>query len=167
MTRDLETATDGALSAYSREDTASDEEFILFLSVVATMGIVLVAISLGGVFNTVLLETRQRTRELAVLKAVGMTPRQVVVLVLCSVGPLALVAGLLGVPLGLLSQRAVLGYMGDTFANTAIPDSAFDVFPPLLLLALACSGLAIAVAGAYLPAQRAARARIAPVLLAE
>ena len=29
------------------------------------MGVVLVAISLGGVFNTVLLETRQRTRELA------------------------------------------------------------------------------------------------------
>ena len=101
------------------------------------MGIVLVAISLGGVFNTVLLETRQRTRELAVLKAVGMTPRQVVVLVLCSVAPLALVAGLLGVPLGLLSQRAVLGYMGDPSANTAIPDSAFDVFPPLLLAGLA------------------------------
>jgi ABC-type lipoprotein release transport system permease subunit len=32
---------------------------------------------------------------------------------------------------------------------------------------LALTGLAIAVVGAYLPAQRAARARIAPVLQAE
>ena len=41
----------------------------------ASMGVVLVAISIGGVFDTVLLETRQRTREMAVLKAIGLTPR--------------------------------------------------------------------------------------------
>jgi putative ABC transport system permease protein len=57
--------------------------------------------------------------------------------------------------------------MGHTSANTAIPEVSFDVFPPLLLVALACSGLAIAVLGAYLPAVRAARAHIAPVLQAE
>jgi len=167
FTTNLEQATNGAVSTYTLEDTTSDEEFLLFLSVVAFLGAVLVAISLGGVFNTVLLETRQRTRELAVLKAVGLTPHQVVALVLSTVAPLALVAGLVGVPLGLLSQRAVLGYMGQIAANTAIPNVSFDVFPPFLLVALAGSGLAIAVAGAYLPAQRAARARIAPVLQAE
>jgi putative ABC transport system permease protein len=167
FTTSLEQATNGALSTYTLEDTTADEEFLLFLSVVAFMGAVLVAISLGGVLNTVLLETRQRTRELALLKAVGLTPRQVVALVISTVAPLALLAGLVGVPLGLLSQRAVLGYMGQIAADTAIPEVSFDVFPPLLLVALACSGLAIAVAGAYVPAQRAARARIAPALQAE
>ena len=87
------------------------------------MGIVLVAISLGGVFNTVLLETRQRTREMAVLKAVGLTPAQVVAMVLASVVPVGLLAGLLGVPLGLAFQRAVLTYMGEVAAQTRDPGS--------------------------------------------
>ena len=87
------------------------------------MGIVLVVISLGGVFDTVLLETRQRTREMAVLKALGMAPRQVVVMVVSSVVPVAVLAGLLGVPLGIVFQRAVLAYMGEVAAETAIPET--------------------------------------------
>jgi putative ABC transport system permease protein len=160
-------ATGGRVGAYTIDDSTADEEFLLFLSVVATMGIVLVAIAFGGVFNTVLLETRQRTREMAVLKALGMAPRQVVAMVVASVVPVGLAAGLLGVPIGLVFQRAVLSYMGQVVGGTGIPDSTFDVFGPVFLTLLAIGGLAIAVAGAYLPAQRAARARIAPVLLAE
>ena len=56
----------------------------------AFMGIVLVAISLGGVFNTVLLETRQRMREMAILKALGLTPPQVIVMVVASIVPVGL-----------------------------------------------------------------------------
>jgi putative ABC transport system permease protein len=81
--------------------------------------------------------------------------------------PAGLLAGLLGVPLGLVFQRAVLAYLGVTAAKTAIPESSFDVFGPLAFMGLALAGLAIAAVGAYLPAQRAARARIAPVLQAE
>jgi putative ABC transport system permease protein len=159
--------TGGGVGAYTIEDSTADEEFLLFLSVVATMGIVLVAIAFGGVFNTVLLETRQRTREIAVLKALGMAPRQVIAMVVASVIPVGLVAGLLGVPLGLAFQRAVISYMGTVVGGSGIPDSSFDVFGPIFLTVLALGGLAIAATGAYLPAQRAARARIAPVLLAE
>ena len=155
------------IGVYAIDDSTQDEEFLLFLSVVALLGIVLVAISFGGVFNTVLLETRQRTRELAVLKALGMAPRQVVAMVVASVVPIGLVAGLLGVPIGLAFQRAVLSYMGETFANTNVPERSFDVFGPVLLGILALGGLAIAAVGAWLPAQRAARARIGPVLQAE
>lgn len=57
--------------------------------------------------------------------------------------------------------------MGETFANTNIPERSFDVFGPGLLALLGLGGLAIAVVGAWVPAQRAARARIAPVLQAE
>ena len=130
-------------------------------------GIVLTVMSLGGVFNTVLLETRQRTRELAVLKTLGLTPNGVVTMVVSSVVPLALLAGVVGVPFGLLAQRAVLTYMGEIAAKTRIPPADFDVLPAFALLALALTGLAIGAAGALLPARRAARARIAPVLQAE
>ena len=131
------------------------------------MGIVLVAISLGGVFDTVLLETRQRTREMAVLKALGMAPRQVVVMVVSSVVPVAVAGRPARRPARLVFQRAALAYMGQVAAGTRVPESTIDVFAPAAIVGLALTGLAIAAVGAYLPAQRAARARIAPVLQAE
>ena len=163
----LATATNHQVSASTMDDSDLDASFLLFLSVITFMGAVLVVISLGGVFDTVLLETRQRTREMAVLKALGLTPRQVIAMVVASVVPVGLVAGLLGVPLGIVFQRAALGYMGQVAAQTRVPESTFDVYGPLAIAGLALAGLAIAVIGAYLPAQRAARARIAPVLQAE
>jgi putative ABC transport system permease protein len=148
-------------------DSSSDTSFVLFLTVVGFLGVVLVVTSLAGVFNTVLLETRQRSRELAILKAIGLTPAQVIAMIVASVAPVAIVAGILGVPLGLAAQRAVLTTMGQVAAATAIPESVYDVFPGAMLLGLGLAGLAIGVVGAVLPAQRVARAAIAPVLAAE
>ena len=67
----------------------------------------------------------------------------------------------------MLAQRAVLSYMGEVAANTRIPDEVYGVFPLIVLFGLGCLGLGIGALGAYLPAQRAARASIAPVLQAE
>jgi putative ABC transport system permease protein len=153
--------------AFDQAAGQTDASFLLFLGVVGLLGAVLTGISLGGVFNTVLLETRQRSRELAILKAVGLTPRQVVAIVIASVVPLGIVAGLVGVPLGIGAQHAVLAYMGQVAAKTNIPASTFDVFGPAMLIGLSLAGLAIGAIGAWLPAMRAARARIAPVLAAE
>jgi putative ABC transport system permease protein len=148
-------------------DSSSDASFVLFLTVVGFLGVVLVVTSLAGVFNTVLLETRQRSRELAILKAIGLTPRQVIALIVASVAPVAIVAGIVGVPLGLAAQRAVLTTMGQVAAATAIPESVYDVFPGATLVGLGLAGLVIGVIGAALPAQRVALAPIAPVLAAE
>ncbi len=157
----------GAVSVEATSSQSASGTFLLFSGVISAFGIVLVAISLGGVFNTVMLETRQRIRETAVLKAIGMTPRQIVTMVVASVVPLGLLAGLIGAPLGLAFQHVVLGFMGQAAAKTAIPASATDVLPPVVVAALGLAGLAIAALGAYLPAQRAARTRIAEVLQAE
>ena len=143
----------------------TDADFLLFLSVVAFLGGT-VAVSFGGVFNTVLLETRRLTREVRSLRRparprpgrghgdrVDRACRRV--------------AGFVGVPIGLLFLRAVVSYIGQVAAKSGVPKSAFDVFGPLLLGALLMAGLAIAAAGAYVPAQRAARAPIAAVLQTE
>ena len=148
-------------------NSSGDASFLLFLSVVTVLGIVLVGMSIGGVFNTVLLETRQRSREVAVLKAIGLTPVQVVAMVVATIVPVGLVAGVIGVPVGLLAQRLVLGYMGEVAAKTRIPSQVYDVFPLVVLVGLGLLGLGIGALGAWLPAHRAARARIAPVLQAE
>ena len=163
----IDQATGGRVATYTVGDSQTDVDFLLFLSVVAFLGGTLVAVSVGGVFNTVLLETRRLTREVAILKTGGSTPAQVVAMVIASIVPAGLVAGVVGVPIGLLFQRAVISYMGQVAAKTGIPELTFDVFGPLLLGALILSGLAIAAAGAYAPAQRAARAPIAAVLQTE
>ena len=155
------------VDVYRPSDGSNDRTFLLFLAVIGTLGVVLVTISLGGVFNTVLMETRQRTRELAVLKAVGFTPFQVIGLVVASIAPVGLLAGLIGVPIGLGAQHVVLAYMGQVAAKTNIPPSVFDVFGPVAFVGLGLAGLAIGIVGAWIPAQRAALARIAPVLQAE
>lgn len=160
-------ATNRTVPISLEEESSSDASFVLFLTVTGFLGVVLVVTSLAGVFNTVLLETRQRSRELAILKTIGLTPNQVITMIVASVAPVAIVAGVVGVPLGLAAQRAVLTTMGQVAAATAIPESVYDVFPGATLVGLALAGLAIGVVGAVLPAQRVARAPIAPVLAAE
>jgi putative ABC transport system permease protein len=148
------------------DDTTGRDGFVLFESVIAALGIVLVAVSIGGVFDTVLLETRRRVRETAVLRTLGMTPRQVIAMVVASTVPVGLAAGLIGVPLGIVFQREVLGLMGQAASGTAIPETTFTV-SPVALVALGLSGLAIGALGAAIPARRASRASIVSVLQAE
>ena len=52
----------------------------------------------AGVLNTVVLQTRERVHDLGVFRAVAMTPRQTVAMVLCSVAGTGLLAGVLAVP---------------------------------------------------------------------
>ncbi|MEV7521894.1 ABC transporter permease [Streptomyces sp. NPDC091371] len=126
----------------------------------------LVAVACLGVLNTVVLDTRERVRDLGVLKALGMTPRQTLAQVLTSVGAIGLAAGAVGVPLGVALHGWVMPAMGRA-VGTTIPPADIDVYGTALLGALALAGLLIAVAGALLPAGWAARTRTARALRAE
>ncbi|WP_406389628.1 ABC transporter permease [Streptomyces sp. NBC_00887] len=126
----------------------------------------LVAVAALGVLNGVLLDTRERVREIGVHKALGMTPRQTIAMVLTSVALTGLVAGALGVPLGVALHRWVLPAMGDG-AGLRLPDSVIAVYHMAELLPLTLGGLLIAALGALLPAGWAAGARTATALRTE
>ncbi|MFG2983531.1 FtsX-like permease family protein [Streptomyces sp. NPDC048258] len=134
---------------------------VVTFSTVFTVLLTLVA-SLG-VFNTVLLNTRERRRDLGMLKSIGMTPRQVVVMTVTSVAGLGLVGGLLGIPLGIVAHRLVVDHVG----VVAFPESMKDVWHAPQLAAMLLAGVAIAVLGALVPARSAARMTIASVLHTE
>ncbi|MFJ7497514.1 FtsX-like permease family protein [Streptomyces sp. NPDC097727] len=53
-----------------------------------------------GVFDAVLLSTRERRRDPGTLKSIGMTPRQVAVMTVPSVAGVGVVSGLVGTPWG-------------------------------------------------------------------
>ena len=132
----------------------------------AILTAMLVAVAGLGVLNTVVLDTRERVHDLGVLKALGMAPRQTVAMVVTSVAGIGAVAGAVGVPVGVAVHHTVLPAMGRA-AGTRLPAATLAVYHPLLVVGLALGGLAIAVAGALLPAGWAARTRTATALRTE
>ncbi|MEW1923046.1 FtsX-like permease family protein [Streptomyces sp. NPDC088360] len=128
--------------------------------------LMLVAVAALGVLNGVLLDTRERVREIGVHKALGMTPRQTIAMVITSVVVTGLAAGALGVPLGVALHGWVLPAMGDS-VGLRLPDSVIAVYHGAQLLPLALGGLLIATLGALLPAGWAARTRTATALRTE
>jgi putative ABC transport system permease protein len=127
------------------------------------LAVLLAVVAALGVLNTVALNVHERRRQLGMLKSIGMTPRQVVAMVVTSMVGLGLLGGLLGIPLGVAAHHVVVPLAADA-ANVSLPASVLHVWhaPGLVLLVL--SGVAIAVLGALLPARIAARLPIAAVL---
>ena len=145
---------------------SNSSQFFVIIGLVATLTLLLVAVAGLGVLNTVVLQTRERVHDLGVFKAIGMTPRQTIAMVVCSVAGIGLVAGLIAIPAGIAVHNYVLPVMGHA-AQTGLPPSVLNVYQPAELVLLALSGLVIAVAGALGPAGWAARTRTAFALRAE
>ncbi|MDX3644928.1 ABC transporter permease [Streptomyces sp. MB09-02B] len=125
--------------------------------------LLLAAVASLGVFNTVVLNTRDRRRDLGMLKSIGMTPRQVTAMTVASMALLGTLGSLLGIPLGMAGHQLVVPRMADA-VDMALPSYMTDVWNPPALAVLALAGVVIAVVGAYVPARRAARLTIAQVL---
>src|SRR4029077_9730897 len=88
-----------------------DKGLPIILGLIGTLTLLLAIVAGLGVLNTVVLQTRERVHDLGVFKAVGMTPRQLSAMVVCSAAGVGLVAGLVAVPAGVALQRYVLPVM--------------------------------------------------------
>jgi putative ABC transport system permease protein len=127
----------------------------------------LVAVLAGlGVLNSVLMATRERVHDLGVFKAVGMTPRQTLTMVICWVAAPTLAATVIALPAGLITQDYLVRDLAAS-VGMVLPASFVHVLGTADLLLLALAGLAIAAAGALGPATWAAAARTTTALRAE
>jgi putative ABC transport system permease protein len=135
----------------------------IVLATVILLTLMLGTVAALGVFNTVVLNTRERRRDLGMLKSIGMTPGQVTIMVVTSMAALGAIGGLLGIPLGMIAHRLVVPAMANG-AQVEIPAFMLNVFPWYLLAILVFAGIVISAAGAYVPARSAAHATIAEVL---
>jgi len=146
--------------------SGENDTVTLFLGLIVMLVLLVIGVAAIGVFNTALLNAREQVRDIGILKTVGMTPRQVRLMVLSSLAGLGAVAGAVAVPLGVVLHREVLYAMARA-AATGLPHEFVAVFAPIGLAGLATAGLVIAVAGALGPAGWAARGRPAAALRAE
>src|SRR4029453_4009573 len=76
-------------------DTEGNDTIRIMLGLISTLSLLLAGVAALGVFNTVRLNTRERVHEIGVLKSIGMTPRQVGVMVVTSMATIGLLGGAL------------------------------------------------------------------------
>ena len=152
--------------AWSNMPSAGYGPIQILSALVVVLTLMLAVVAGFGVLNTVVLMTRERAHDIGVFKAVGMTPRQTIAMVLTTVAATGLIAGLIAVPAGIALHHLILPIMGDG-VQTGFPAAIYNVYSPAELVLLALTGLVIAVAGALAPAGWAARVRTAIALRAE
>ncbi|MBB2909994.1 putative ABC transport system permease protein [Streptosporangium becharense] len=128
-----------------------DEALDMMLMIITGLLGLAVLISLLGIANTLSLSVHERTRESALLRALGLTRPQLRRMLSVEALILGLIGALVGVVLGI-----VFGWVA---TQTMSDDVAFRLPVPQILAFMALSGLA-GVLAAVLPARRAARASI-------
>ncbi|MGP4104138.1 FtsX-like permease family protein [Nonomuraea sp. KM90] len=148
---------------YPVAKSRTDETTVAVIGFASVLTLLLGTVSALGVLNTVVLDTRERRRDIGMLKSIGMTPRQVTVMMVTSMAALGVAGGLLGVPIGVAAHRLVVPAMAGA-AGVTLPAFMVDVWHLPMLTLLTLAGVAIAVLGAYVPARSAARLTIATVL---
>lgn len=120
------------------------------LAIVNIMVALAVIIALIGISNTLALSVFERTRELGLVRAVGMTRRQLRRMVRFEAALVATFGAVLGVAIGLLFGWGVVRALPDGFASTlAIPVQS------IITLIVVAAGAGVLAAA--LPARRAGR----------
>lgn len=122
-------------------------------AITAVLRLLAVVVAFVGILNALMAMQIERSRELAVLRAQGLTPRQLWVLVSGETGLIGLMAGLLALPLGIVQALVLILVINRrSFGWTMQTVISAEVLLQALLLALAAALLA----GLY-PAWRMAR----------
>lgn len=122
-----------------------------------------ILVAVVGVLSALLALQLERAREFAILRATGMTSREVGALISLQTGFMGAAAGLLALPTGSLLAGVLIFVINRRAFGWSLP---FQVSPQLLLETLALAIIAALLAGLY-PMWRVARARPADALRTE
>jgi hypothetical protein len=121
-----------------------------------------VLVAIGTLVHALVLSVRERRRDLGVLRTFGFTPRQTLATVTSQAVAIAVVAVVLGVPLGLAGGR-----WGWRLVNDGIGSLAAPTVPLVAVVVCGLAGLAAAPLLALGPGWRSARLRPAEALRTE
>ena len=164
ITADAEAGLETALADFPDAKVQTRDEFkdesVASLSRVLNILYVLLAlsvvVSLFGLVNTLVLTVFERTRELGMLRAVGMTRRQVRRMIRHESIVTALLGAALGIAIGVFLAALVTQALADEGFSFALPIGSLVVFVLAAIL--------VGVLAAIMPARRAARLNILEAL---
>ncbi len=129
---------------------SQEEQINQLLNVLTLLLVLAVLIALFGITNTLVLSVTERTREIGLLRAVGMSRWQVRRMVLWEAIVVAVLGGLLGAVVGLFFGVIVVAALG-SFGITELS------IPGGQIVALVLFAAVVGVIAAIFPARRAAR----------
>jgi putative ABC transport system permease protein len=129
-----------------------DQDFNSFLNFLYVLLALSVIISLVGMVITLLLSVHERTRELGMLRAVGMTRRQVRRMVRHESVITSLIGAALGLPLGIFLALLMTKALSQFEVKIAIPGRQLIIFAVVAII--------VGILAAILPARRAARLNV-------
>lgn len=152
---------DDALAAEPEVSAQNHDEFVAEITVFFDFAIIAIQLLLGlamivaviGVINTLILSVLERTRELGMLRAIGMTRGQTVRMVIVESVTIALFGAVLGIAVGLGLGWAL---------QNALADSGVEVFavPTALIAGYLAAAVLVGLLAAIAPAARAAKTNI-------
>ena len=161
---DVAAATPEDLEAVTGEKVSEETQdsigpiLDIFSSILLVFAAIAVVVGTFLIVNTFSILVAQRSRELALLRALGASRRQVTRSVLLE----ALIVGLVGSTIGLLVGWGLAALLRTLFASIGLDLSETPlVFTATTVVVSYLVGMIVTIVAAYLPARRAAR--IAPV----
>jgi putative ABC transport system permease protein len=155
-TGDLESAVAGFPDAKVQTRDAwidqQDEDFNQFLTMLYVLLALSVIVSIFGMVNTLVLSVYERTRELGMLRAVGMTRRQARRMVRHESVITALIGAALGLPLGVFLAALVTRALQEFDVRFSIPWGQLVFFAVIAVI--------VGILAAIMPARRAAKLNV-------
>ena len=121
------------------------------------------AIAFTGVFSALMALQFERTRQLGILRAIGITPRQLTALIVSETGLMGLVAGLFAIPVGYIVAYVLIFVVYQRSFGWTM---AFYFDPWVIYQGLALAFIAALFAGIF-PALKMAQTKPAEALRTE
>ena len=150
-TRALETALEGFPNAKAQtrdefvdNQIAAINRILILLYVLLALSVI---VSLFGIVNTLVLTVFERTRELGMLRAIGMTRRQTRRMIRHESVITALIGGTLGIALGVVLGALLIARV----------DEIEFTLPTTQIIVFAIVTVVVGIVAAIFPARRAAR----------
>lgn len=152
-----------AITNLTRETDANISDGRALITPMTLLGVGLALLAAANLLSSLVFSVRERTAEFGIMKSIGLTPRQVVSVVLVGVAPLALIGTVIGVPIGYY----LLDWVFRSQAEAHQPTSIIAWPPVSWLAALVMVALAMTFVGSFMPARKAGRLGVAEALRAE
>jgi putative ABC transport system permease protein len=148
-------ALDGALASFPNAKVQTRSEFIdnqisglsSLLNVLYVLLALSIIVSVFGIVNTLVLSVFERTREIGMLRAIGMTRRQVRRMIRQESVIVALIGAVTGIALGIVLGALLVSRVD--FIVFSLPIGSLVVF--------AVASIIVGIVAAILPARRAAK----------